>query len=116
MTARIRIQRNGHVTLPLELRRLAGVEEGDVLQASFRRGKIVLARTPAAIDPSQFPTADDEYTPEQRRIVDAELAKSLADIKAGRVSKTFSNPKDFIADLHKAVRRPSSRSTRRPPP
>jgi hypothetical protein len=28
------------------------------------------------IDYSKFPTADDEYTPEQRRIVDAEIAEA----------------------------------------
>jgi hypothetical protein len=28
---------------------------------------------------------DDEYTPEQHRIIDARLAEGLTDIKAGRV-------------------------------
>ena len=55
------------------------------------------------IDPSQFPNADDEYTPAQRKIIDAEIAEGLADIKAGRVSKAFADPADFVADLHKAA-------------
>ena len=61
------------------------------------------------IDRSKFPTADDEYTPAQRRIVDAHLAEGLADIKAGRVSKVFSSAEEFIADLHKAVRKRTPR-------
>jgi hypothetical protein len=28
------------------------------------------------IDPSKFPTADDEYTPEQRRNIDAGIAEA----------------------------------------
>ena len=31
----------------------------------------------------KLPAADDEYTPEQRRIIDAQLAEGLADIEAG---------------------------------
>jgi predicted transcriptional regulator len=32
---------------------------------------------------------DDEYTPEQHRIIDARLAEGLTDIKAGRVYGPF---------------------------
>src|SRR5260370_33487187 len=60
-----------------------GVAEGDLIEASVQRGKIVLTPT-MVIDRSKFPTADSEYTPAQRRIIDRELAKGLDDIKAGR--------------------------------
>jgi hypothetical protein len=50
-------------------------------------------------------TADDEYTPEQRRIVDAQLAEALADVKAGRVHGPFSTQKEFIASLHKEAKK-----------
>ena len=53
------------------------------------------------IDRSQFPTADDEYTPAQRRVIDARLDKADADIKAGRVSRIFDTAEEFITDLHK---------------
>jgi hypothetical protein len=40
------------------------------VEFSFERGKIVI--TPkVVIDRSKFPTADDEYTPAQRRAIDA---------------------------------------------
>jgi hypothetical protein len=40
--------------------------------ASNGREAICYSRN-AVIDPSKFPTADDEYTPEQRRMIDAAI-------------------------------------------
>jgi hypothetical protein len=64
--------------------------DGDLIEARAHRGRIVL--TPKLI-------VNREYTPAQRRVIDARLAKAEADIKAGRVSKAFSNHSEFIADL-----------------
>jgi hypothetical protein len=36
----------------------------------------VLTPTPT-IDLSKFPTADNEYTPQQRRMIDAEIAEGM---------------------------------------
>ncbi|MGI8741280.1 MAG: hypothetical protein ACR2NN_01680 [Bryobacteraceae bacterium] len=78
----------------------------------MKNGKTVI--TPKlGVDRSQFPNAYDEYTPAQRRIIDAGLAKSDADIKAGRVSRTFDTAEEFIADLHKASAKLSARKTKR---
>ena len=66
-----------------------------------------------AIDRSRFPTADGEYTPAQRRIIDARQAKAAADIKAGRVSKAFSGHGEFIAALHTEAARLSAKRTKR---
>lgn len=75
---------------------------------AFQRGKIII--TPEApVDLSKFPTADDEYTPRQRRIIDARLAMSLAEMKAGRVSKAYSDHGEFVAALHKEAARLSAR-------
>jgi hypothetical protein len=59
-------------------------------------------------------SADDEYTPAQRRIVDARLAKADADIQAGRVSKAFSDHAEFIAALQKETTKRSARKAQRP--
>jgi hypothetical protein len=53
----------------------------------------------------------DEYTPAQRRVIDARLAKADADIKAGRVSRTFETAEEFIANLHKASARLRAKET-----
>ena len=68
------------------------------MEFSLRRGKIVI--TPKLlIDRSQFPNADDEYTPAQRKVIDARLAEGLADIKAGRTFGPFHSADEMIADM-----------------
>ena len=76
------------MTLPTRMRTQAGISEGDVVEAAFHRGKIVLTPT-LAIDRSKFSNADDEDTPEQRRIIDARLAESEEDLKRGRTFRSF---------------------------
>ena len=104
MPTLVKIQRKGQMTLPSRLRAAIGVSEGDRLEASVHRGKIVLTPT-YIIDRSKFPAADDEYTPAQRRIIDARLAGSDEDIKAGRIHGPFGTHKEFIAALHKEAKK-----------
>jgi bifunctional DNA-binding transcriptional regulator/antitoxin component of YhaV-PrlF toxin-antitoxin module len=80
------------LVVPLAVRRQAGFKSGQEIEFEVSGGVI-------GIRP-KLPTADDEYTPEQRRLVDAQLAEGLADIKAGRVHGPFSTHKEFIASLH----------------
>jgi hypothetical protein len=61
---------------------------------------------------SRFPTADDEYTPAQRRNINASLARADADIKAGRVSEAYSDHAEFIAALHKKAADLSAKRTK----
>src|ERR1700694_5521551 len=94
-----KIQDKGQVTIPAAVRRRAGLSKGDLVDFAVKGSKIVV--TPkVVIDRSRFPNADDEYTPSQRRVIDARLAKADADIKAGRVSRTFDTAEEFLADLH----------------
>jgi AbrB family looped-hinge helix DNA binding protein len=107
-----KIQNKGQVTIPTSVRRQAGLSKGDLVNFAFQRGKIVI--TPRlVIDRSKFPTADDEYTPAQRRVIDARLAKADADIKAGRVSRAFEIHEEFITDLHKEAKKLSAKTTKR---
>ena len=62
---------------------------------------------------SRFPAGDDEYTPAQRRIIDASLARADDDIMAGRVSRAFSDHGEFIAALHKEAAKLSAKKTKR---
>ena len=92
------VQYRGVIEEHLAVRSRAGLSEGGLVEASFHRGKIIL--TPKlVIDRSKFPNADDEYTPEQRRIIDARLAESAEDIKRGRVY-SFETHEDMIKFLH----------------
>jgi AbrB family looped-hinge helix DNA binding protein len=104
MTTLVKIHRKGQMTLPTRLRAMAGIAEGDLVEAAFLRGKIVL--TPKlVIDRSQFPSADDEYTPEQRRVTDARLAKSDEDIKHGRTAGPFNTAEEMIASIEAKIKR-----------
>jgi AbrB family looped-hinge helix DNA binding protein len=98
MSTLVKIQRKGQMTLPSRIRAAVGVVEGDRLEASVRGGKIVLTPT-YVIDRSQFPNADDEYTPAQRRAIDARLAESEEDLKKGRTFGPFDTADEMIAHM-----------------
>jgi bifunctional DNA-binding transcriptional regulator/antitoxin component of YhaV-PrlF toxin-antitoxin module len=92
------------MTLPIKLRSLAGISEGDLVEAAFQRGKIVI--TPKlVIDRSKFPTADDEYSPAQRRIIDARPAKSDEDIKHGRVYGPFNTAEEMAVSIEANIKK-----------
>ena len=93
------------LVVPLAVRRQAGLKSGQEIEFKVSGGVI-------SISP-KLPTAEEEYTPEQRRIVDAQLAEGLADIKAGRVHGPFSTHKEFITSLHKEARKLSRKRTKR---
>jgi AbrB family looped-hinge helix DNA binding protein len=100
----VRIQHKGQVTIPTRLRNRAGIAEGDMVEATFDRGKIILTPKPV-IDPSQFPNADDEYTPAQRRIIDARLARGVADAKKGRTHGPFDTADEMIASIKRELKK-----------
>ena len=90
MGSTTKIQHKGQVTIPTSVMRQAGLSKGDPVNFTFSHGKIVI--TPKlVIDRSQFPNADDEYTPAQRRVIDTreELLTSLhAEAKKLRAKTT----------------------------
>src|ERR1035437_5339286 len=98
MNTSAKIQTKGQVTIPTSVRRQAGLSKGDLVDFAFQRGKIVI--TPKlVIDRSEFPNADDEYTPAQRRMIDARLEAAAAEVRKGNVSAAFDNIADFAAAL-----------------
>src|SRR5579859_5456470 len=112
MTALVKIQRKGQMTLPSRLRAAIGVGEGDRLTASVQRGRIVLTPT-LEVDRSKFPSADDEYTPAQRRVIDARLAEAEDDIKLGRVHGPFNTHEAMMTFLNSGVRKRRAAKTNR---
>ena len=101
----IKVHRNGQVTIPTHLRAQVGLLDGDLVEARAHKGEIVL--TPKL-------TANPEYTPAERRVINARLARAETDIKAGRVSKAYSDHSEFIADLHDAAAKLGARKAKRP--
>ncbi|MGA2136773.1 MAG: AbrB/MazE/SpoVT family DNA-binding domain-containing protein [Bryobacteraceae bacterium] len=110
MNATARIQHKGQVTIPTAVRRQAGLQQGDLVKFTFHRGKIVI--TPKiVIDRSKFPTADDDYTPAQRRSIDARLAESEADYKASRSFGPFDTADEMIAHMKSKLKKPTQPAT-----
>ena len=100
----VKMQKKGQLTLPSQIRKCLGLAEGDFVDVKIRAAHIVV--TPqVVIDRSKFPTADDEYTPEQRRIIDARLAKSEEDLKKGRVYGPFETHKEMMKFLHSQTKK-----------
>lgn len=99
MGSLVRVQTKGQMTIPRRVRSAVGLADGDVVEVKAVGNKIVI--TPQiVIDRSKFPSVD-EYTPAQRRIIDARLKKSDEDIKHGRVYGPFETHKEFMAALRR---------------
>ena len=107
MTTIIKIQRKGQVTIPTRLRIQVGLVDGDLVEAKAERGKIVL--TPKMV-------VDREYTPEQRRIIDARLAESLDDVKKGRTYGPFDSARAAITFLRKEIKARKATGNKKPSP
>ena len=94
----VRVQHKGQMTIPNHVRSAVGLADGSLVDVVADRGKIII--TPqVVIDRPKFPTADDEYSPAQRRLIDARLAKAVAEVKKGHVSPAFDTIADFAAAL-----------------
>ena len=91
MSTIVKVQRKGQVTIPTRLRVQVGLIDGDLVEAKAERGKIVL--TPKLI-------VDREYTPAQRRVIDARLAVSLEQVKRGETYGPFETQEEMTTFLH----------------
>lgn len=87
----VTVKSKAPLIVPQAVRRQAGFKSGDKLEFRASGGVITILR--------KLPAADDEYTPEQRRIIDAQLAKGLADVRAGRIFGPFDSAAEMIAHM-----------------
>ena len=93
------------VVVPEAALRRAGFKRGQELEMKASSGVITIL--------PKLPNMDDEYTPDERRGIDARLDKADADIKAGRVHGPFTTHKEFITSLHKEAKKLSRKKTKR---
>lgn len=78
------------------MRTAVGLVDGDLVDVKVSGGRIIA--TPAlVVDLSKFPSAEDEYTPEQRRMINARLAES----EKGPYYGPFKNGAEAAAFLRK---------------
>jgi hypothetical protein len=54
---------------------------------------------------AQPPGAEDEYTPEQRRIINARLRKAEEDIREGRIYGPFNTAEEMAASIEANIKK-----------
>jgi AbrB family looped-hinge helix DNA binding protein len=107
MTATVKVQRKGQITIPIRLRVQVGLDDGDLVEARAERGKIVLTPKPLGDR-----AGGDEYTPAQRRAVDSRLAESIEQATKGETHGPFETHKELTDFLHSKVKEARSRKVR----
>ena len=95
--ATITVQNKSELVVPRSVRRRAGFKSGDQVEFKVSRGVINII--------PKRPSADNEYTPAQRRVIDARLAKAEADVKKGRLYGPFDTHAAMIDFLHDQVKK-----------
>ena len=89
METLVKVTRNGQITIPAEVRRELGIEEGDYMEMTTKDGVIVIS--PAeVVDKSQAYFWSKRWQREER--------EADADIEAGRV-RVFDDADSLIGDL-----------------
>ena len=76
------------LTVPSSVQRQAGIKRGDRLEFKVRGGVITII--------PRLPSANDEYTPKQRRLIDAQLDEA----EKGPFRGPFSTAEEMIADIN----------------
>jgi AbrB family looped-hinge helix DNA binding protein len=95
----VKVQHKGQMTIPSRVRSAVGLADGDFVEIRAVGKKIVI--TPQLlIDRTKFPTADDEYTPDQRRMINARLAEA----EKGPYYGPFKNGAEIAAFLRKKLK------------
>ena len=80
----VRIKQKFQVTIPDHVRKQAGLEVGDLLEATAK-GNVITLKPKAVVD--------------RHPAVDARLREALDDVKAGRVYGPFNSAKELVSDL-----------------
>jgi len=85
--------------VPRSVRRRAGIKTGDRVEFKVSGGVINIV--------PKLPSADDEYTPAQRRVIDARLKLALEEVKKGRTAGPFDTAAEMVASLKRDLRKVS---------
>jgi bifunctional DNA-binding transcriptional regulator/antitoxin component of YhaV-PrlF toxin-antitoxin module len=92
----------GQVTIPTRVLEMAGLNKGDMVDFEYRAGKIIITPKVAA----------DEYTPRQRRILEAQVKEGLKDIEAGRIYGPFDTADGMIAHMKGQLKKRAAKKTK----
>ena len=95
----VKVQHKGQMTIPRSVRSAVGLADGDMVEVKANGNQIII--TPQVVgDRSGFTNADDEYMPEQRRLIDRGIDQSEKEYQQGQSFGPFQTHETFIASLH----------------
>jgi bifunctional DNA-binding transcriptional regulator/antitoxin component of YhaV-PrlF toxin-antitoxin module len=89
------------ITVPAAIQRRTGIESDDRLEFRVSTGVITIVPKPSS--------STCDYTPAQRRFIDAQIAEGLDDIRKGRVSPRFETVDEMLAFLKGSPHKPALR-------
>ena len=104
MTVAIKNDNKTALVVPRAVRRKAGFKSGQELEIKASEGVITIL--------PKLPNADDEYTPEQRRSIDARLKDALEEVKQGRTAGPFDSAEGMIASLKRGLKQPGTKKSK----
>lgn len=91
--------------VPDKIRRRAGFKPGQ--EVEFHASGGVITITP------KMESTEDEYTPEQRKYIDARLRRSMKDIDKGRFYGPFDSAKDMAVFLKAEIQKRAAKKRKR---
>ena len=104
MTVTVKNKTKSPLVVPPAVRRKAGFKGGQELEFRASGGVVTIVPKP--------PSADDEYTPEERRVIDARLSKSLEEVKQGHTAGPFDTADGMIDSLKRELKKSRGRKTK----
>src|SRR3990172_4566734 len=107
----ITLKEKAPLVVPPSVQRKARLKVGDQLEFKASPGRITIVSKPPAAHPATPRATDDEYTPEQRRIIERQIAEGLEDIKKGRTYGPFNTVEEMVASMEANIQksRPAKR-------
>jgi bifunctional DNA-binding transcriptional regulator/antitoxin component of YhaV-PrlF toxin-antitoxin module len=96
ITMTVALKNKPPVVVPAAALRRAGFKRGQDLEVKTSGGIITIR--------PKLPAADDEYTPGQRRVIDARLKKALEEVKRGQTAGPFNTADEMIASLKRELK------------
>ncbi len=94
------------LVVPLAIRRRAGFKGGEPLEFKASGGVVTIR--------PKLPVANNDYTPAQRRVIDARLKKALAEVKDGQTAGPFDSVDEAIASIRRELKRTGKARKPRP--
>ncbi len=93
------------LVVPPNVLRRAGFKRGQELEVRASGGMITIV--------PKTPGAGDEYTPEQRRNLDARLKKAIGEVDRGQTAGPFDDPEAMIASLKQDLKKSRAKRPKR---